>query len=118
MAVADSETNQEEEVHLARDVIDGDLRTWWHSDYLSEPEKPLPHFLDIFFGDEEHWISGIQYWPRQDQENGRIGKFEVYISEDGRSFGKATAAAGEWADTKEAKVWIPLCSPSLLCCHL
>lgn len=65
---------------------------------------PLPHHLDVFFNGEEHKITGIQVWPRQDHRNGRIGKFEVYISKDGKTFRGKPVASGEWPDTKDAKV--------------
>ena len=36
-------------------------------------------------------MSGIKYTPRQDKEQGRIGKYEIYVSSDGKEWGTPVA---------------------------
>jgi hypothetical protein len=91
------------EERLAQHAIDGDMRTSWHTNFLWAP-APLPHHLDVFFAGEQRIVFGIQVWPRPDQANGRIGKFEIYLSDDGSTFNSDPAAVGEWADSDAAKV--------------
>jgi alpha-glucosidase len=103
-AAADSERSEDGDQHPARHALDGKPDTWWHSDYMANPDPQLPHHLDVNFGGEQHTVTGIEMWPRFDHSNGRIGKYEVYVSVDGTSFGDTPVASGEWPDTKDAKV--------------
>jgi hypothetical protein len=89
--------------------LDGAPNTWWHTDYARQPHSPLPHHLDIFFGYDAHLVHGIVMLPRPDQQvNGRIGKYEIYVSNNGKDWGSQPVAVGEWPDTEVAKVWFPL----------
>jgi hypothetical protein len=93
-----------EDVRLANFTIDGNPNTWWHSNYIKAPTTPLPHHLDFNFGGAQHTVTGIVMWPRMDHVNGRIGKFEVYLSKNGSAFGAQPVAAGTWEDSLWDKV--------------
>jgi hypothetical protein len=108
-ADADSETDADGEANLATHAIDGDLDTYWHSDFKHKPNSPLPHRLDLFFGGAQHMVSGIVEMPRQFNGGGRIGKFEIYVSKDGINFTSTPVAAGEWPDARRTQVWFVYC---------
>ena len=72
---------------LARNAIDGDPRTHWHTRFGSDLAKP-PHELVIDLGGE-HTIRGFRYLARQDGGwNGAFAKCEFYVSRDGKQFGQ------------------------------
>lgn len=78
-ASADSEETIDE-VAPASQAIDGDIDTFWHSEW-GDYEAPLPHYLQIDLGAVEE-ITGFIYTPRQDgQENGLILSWEFYGSD-------------------------------------
>ena len=62
---------------------------------------PYPHEIQIALA-KETTVKGLKYTPRQDSSEGRIGKYEVYISHDGKEWGKALAS-GTFADSKEVQ---------------
>lgn len=83
-------------------VIDGDANTYWHTVLDGYYRAPYPHEIILSLS-REAAIKGIQYTPRQDKEEGRIAKYELYVSKDGKDWGKAVAtgtfAAGKAAQT-------------------
>ncbi len=73
-------------------VIDGDSATYWHTKYTAEDGKitshdECPHTITIDFG-KEMTLSGWHYKPRQDSGTGSILKYNIYASEDGKTFKK------------------------------
>ena len=64
---------------LAKNAIDGDARTHWHTRYGEElAEHPHEPVIDLGV---EHTIRGIRYLCRQDGGwNGAIARFELYVS--------------------------------------
>jgi hypothetical protein len=81
----------------ASNAFDGDPATIWHTQWSGGSPTP-PHELQISLGGL-YAISGLRYLPRQDnQDNGRIHQYEIYVSTDGASWGKAVAS-GTFADT-------------------
>jgi len=75
-------------------AIDDDPKTMWHSAWTPEPAK-LPHEIVIDL-QQAVVISGLRVLPRQDgNPNGRVAEFEVYVSQDGKSWGEAIAR-GTW----------------------
>ena len=66
-------------------VTDGDLNTFWHSQY-SPTSLPAPHFLIVDMG-EPTAIVAVTLTPRQDTDNGRARDYELYLSDDGCNFG-------------------------------
>jgi len=83
------------EAHLA---IDSDPATMWHTKW--SPSDPLPHHLIIDLGQARR-VFGLTYLPRQDQTNGRIAEFEVYVSDDANNWRRR--AAGTWPNSAERK---------------
>ncbi|MDH4389097.1 MAG: glycoside hydrolase family 2 TIM barrel-domain containing protein [Fimbriimonas sp.] len=70
----DSEEQGEGEIgHL----FDGDPMTFWHTNYSGGASKH-PHFVLIDLGSVVD-LTGFDYLPRQDQGNGRIGKYELRV---------------------------------------
>ena len=78
----------------AANVIDGDENTFWHTEwYNTEPD--YPHEIVIDLGGTFN-VSGLRYLPRQDgTENGMIADYEIYVSEDGSSWGNPVKT-GSW----------------------
>jgi hypothetical protein len=77
----------------AAKAIDGDQETIWHTAWEPQP-APMPHYLIVDLG-KERTVKGVIYTPRQDMANGRIGRYEVYLSKDGNAWGEAVAS-GTW----------------------
>ncbi len=70
-------------------VLDGSPETMWHTAW--EPKlEPYPHWIALHL-EKPVRIKGIGVLPRQDMTNGRIGKFAVYVSEDGKTWGRPVA---------------------------
>lgn len=67
-------------------AIDGKPDTLWHTEFkANKPEHP--HELIIDLGEIQRFAA-IAILPRQDNDSGRVGEFEVY----------ATNAKGEWGE--------------------
>jgi len=81
-------------------AIDGDPKTIWHTRYEPQADA-LPHHLVIDLG-KTAGVRGLVYVPRQDQANGRIARYAVYVSRDGKQWGRP-AAAGTWPNTGQTK---------------
>lgn len=76
----------------AAKIIDEDPGTWWQSE-----EGQVPTELIIDLG-EYHTISGITYLPIQERWiSGFISTYEIFISQDGKDFGKPVAT-GEFSN--------------------
>jgi arylsulfatase A-like enzyme len=72
---------------FARNAIDGDPTTWWHTRFSGNVARP-PHELVIDLG-SERTIRGFVYLARQDAGwNGAIKDIEFYISQSQDSFGE------------------------------
>jgi hypothetical protein len=78
--------------HQARNVLDGDPATFWHTPW-GDGAKPFPHELVIELARPVS-IRGVKLLPRQDMSNGRIKGYQIYVSLDGKQWGKP-AAEGE-----------------------
>jgi len=73
-------------------AIDGDPSTLWHTNW--EPMARPPHYLILDLKESVHLL-GMTYLPRQDMTNGGIARYEIYVSADGKEWGKPVAA-GTW----------------------
>jgi hypothetical protein len=68
-------------------AVDGKPDTFWHTQWEGD-NPPPPHEIIIELSTPAR-IKGITYLPRQDVEvNGTIKDYEVYLSDDGKDFGK------------------------------
>lgn len=70
----------------ARHAIDGDPGSFWHTKYGGKATPP-PHEITIDMG-KSYSLSGIRYTPRQDGDHGRIRDYALYLSQDGKTWGK------------------------------
>ncbi|MFB8306841.1 TIM-barrel domain-containing protein [Kitasatospora purpeofusca] len=81
----------------AANAIDGNPATIWHTKW-SGGAAPLPHEIQIDLG-ARYAVDGLGYLPRQDGGvNGRIGRYEVYVSDSATAWG-SPVATGSFADT-------------------
>jgi hypothetical protein len=71
-------------------VIDDNPNTIWHTSWQPTP-KAYPHEIRIELP-EPVTIKGLKYTPRQDMSNGWISKYQVFVSTDGKNWGKPCAA--------------------------
>jgi len=77
---------------LARNAIDGDPRSLWHSQW-AEGLKTHPHELVIDLG-KEYEIRGFRYLPRQDTGwNGTLKQCELYVGGSATDFGAPAVKA-------------------------
>ncbi|HVK23114.1 MAG TPA: discoidin domain-containing protein [Actinokineospora sp.] len=77
-------------------VLDGSTGTIWHSKWTA-PAAPLPHWITLDMKSSRS-VAGLSVTPRGDSGNGRVGRYEIAVSDDGTTFG-APVATGTWADT-------------------
>jgi hypothetical protein len=71
-------------------AFDGNPNTFWHTQWHRKSPRG-PHEIQIDLG-RVYSVSGFRYLPRQDASaNGRIAKYEFYVSTDGVNWGGAVA---------------------------
>lgn len=98
---ADSEETAGEDGKSAN-AVDGDPATIWHTQW-QDASPGCPHEIILQLS-EPAKIVGVSYLPRQDDgENGMIKDFEIYVSEDGKSF-STLAKKGTLEKSKDKKV--------------
>jgi len=73
----------------AKNAIDGDPDTYWHTNYSSTADK-YPHEIQVDTG-FARMVGGFSYTPRQVGVNGRVAKYEFYVSLDGKNWGEPVA---------------------------
>ena len=87
--------------YVAANVLDGNATTMWHTAFAGTI-PPLPHSITIDMHATQ-LVSALSYLPRQDTSmNGTIGRYAVYVSSDGTTWG-SPVATGTWADDRTAK---------------
>jgi hypothetical protein len=96
LTTADSEAP----LYEARNVIDGNPDTIWHTPW-GENAPAYPHEFRIELP-ESHKIKGFTYLPRQDMSNGWIDKYQVYVSTDGQNWGEP-AVTGNFEPNRNKK---------------
>ncbi len=79
--------------YAASNAIDNNPSTIWHTAW-GEDASPHPHHLVIDLQSAQS-IAGLTYLPRQDMSNGRIAKYAIYVSQDGKAWGEPIAT-GTW----------------------
>jgi beta-galactosidase len=78
--------SQESDEGPAKNAIDGDPETYWHTNYSTTQEK-YPHEIQIDTGSIRE-VGGFSYFPRQDGVNGRVAKYQFFLSLDGKEWGQ------------------------------
>ncbi len=73
----------------ASHATDNDPSTFWHTRYTPTVD-PSPHSLVVDFVSPT-LVSSVLLTPRQDMSNGRIRGYEIYLSDDGMTWGKSAA---------------------------
>jgi len=94
--------------YAAANVLDGNGTTIWHTAFTGTV-PPLPHSVTIDMQGMQ-LVSGLSYLPRQDGSlNGTIGRYAIYVSSDGSTWG-SPVASGTWANdrTPKAAVFSPV----------
>jgi beta-galactosidase len=66
-------------------VLDGKHNSYWHTQW-SGKAPAYPHEIVIDCS-EDMPITALTYLARQDNSNGRIGEYEIYVSVDGKNWG-------------------------------
>ncbi len=88
----------------ASHLVDGDVNTYWHTMYSVTVAK-YPHWVDFDAGDTKN-IKGFIYQPRQDNNNGNIRDYEVYVSQDGKNWGEPVHKGAFENNRKEKRVML------------
>jgi beta-galactosidase len=81
----------------ATQAIDGNPDTFWHTNWSSGVARH-PHFLLFDLGSSIE-LTGIEYLPRQEQSNGRVGKYEIRIGDVQDKL--ELVASGEFANSTQ-----------------
>jgi len=98
---ATASANSANQGYEAARAIDDNPKTMWHTAWQPTPAKH-PHHLTLDLG-QTVAVHGLTYLPRQDNSaNGRVARFAVYTSTDGKAWGKP-AAKGTWPNDKRLK---------------
>lgn len=94
LAAATSEEIDSED-GSAKNALDGNQATLWHTKWSTNPTPP-PHEFQIDLG-EAHEITGFLYLPRQDGGTGNIKQYQFYVSDSKDNWG-IPVATGIFAD--------------------
>jgi beta-galactosidase len=86
----------------ARYAIDGNTSTFWHTAWgNNEPQCPHTIVIDMA---KQYTVSAVTYLARQDgSQNGMVKGYEIYLSNDGSTWGTAVAT-GEFRNTTAQQV--------------
>ncbi|MCC8146148.1 MAG: discoidin domain-containing protein [Bacteroidales bacterium] len=70
----------------AKNLVDGDPNTIWHTMYSVTVAKH-PHWVDFDMGDVKT-IKGFTYLPRPEGGNGTVKDYTIHVSMDGKEWGE------------------------------
>ncbi|MEG1474879.1 MAG: discoidin domain-containing protein [Longicatena sp.] len=90
--------SSEEPQNKAKNAVDGNLETIWHTKWDGSDVLPQSITLNLSKAME---IDAFNYLPRQTGSNGIITKYILEVSEDGTSFTKVSE--GSWAQDATQK---------------
>lgn len=85
----------EHENFWAINAADNNPETYWHSNW-NPPEPALPHSLTIELK-QTLTARGFIYTPRKDGDNGRIAKYRIHASDNGKDW--KLVVEGNWENT-------------------
>jgi beta-galactosidase len=71
---------------FAKHAIDGDPSTFWHTSW-GEEEPPPPHHIILDLG-KPRSLHFLRYLPRQNSDHGWIKDYAIFLSKDGKNWGK------------------------------
>ena len=89
--------DSEHENNWAIYAIDNNPATLWHTNWNANGTPP-PHQLTIELK-EPLRVKGFSYLPRADCDHGRIAKYRIHASDDGRQW--RVLAEGTWPNTAD-----------------
>jgi len=89
----------EHENFWAINAADNNPDTYWHSNW-NPPEPALPHSLIIELK-QPLTARGFIYTPRKDCDHGRIARYRIHASEDGKNW--KTINEGVWENTDRSQ---------------
>jgi beta-galactosidase len=90
LSIAGCDSEQKPGEGPASNAVDGRNSTFWHSRWNPD-EAPYPHYIAVDVGEVAE-IGGITVQGRNDNNtNGNIKKYRVYVSTDGKSWNKPVA---------------------------
>jgi len=89
-------------------AFDGNPSTFWRTHWSSNIEPPPPHEIQIDLGGW-YLMSGFRYLPKPDpiDLNGRIARYEFYVSAGGDFWGEPVAIGTFTNDISEKEVSFP-----------
>lgn len=80
-------TNSEQPGNEAKNVLDGDSSTIWHTRW-GAIQPPHPHHLTLDLG-EVREVVGLRFLPRQDgTQSGQFRDVAIFVSDDGQNWGR------------------------------
>jgi VCBS repeat-containing protein len=80
-------------------AFDGDIATYWHSEWSNYEDPTFPYLIDIDLGGE-YDVNKLDYLPRINKVGeGVIGDYEILVSTDGITYSSVTT--GSWAATND-----------------
>lgn len=88
LSVYSFDSEQPGDANAAENVLDGNPTTIWHTSWSTDSVPP--HEI-VLKSDLPYRFTGLRYLPRQDGANGRIGQYEIYVSNDPNQWGSAVA---------------------------
>ena len=80
-------------------ALDGNSGTLWHTAWSGTARENC--WISIDMGEEKE-VSMFKYVPRAPQKNGNITGYEIYVSDDNKTWG-APVASGAWEDDGTVK---------------
>ena len=76
----------------AKNAIDGDPHSLWHTSFSGKKPAAHPHELLIDLG-QSRTLKGVRYLARQDTGwNGTVGEFEILVSDSATVAGRRVAS--------------------------
>jgi hypothetical protein len=91
------EASSSHDEYPAEQAVDGDPKTFWHSDWMTGDALPATFTLEL---PEPALLRGFRYTPRQDMNRGRIAEYSIEVSQDGQQW-LAWVNEGKFPDTAD-----------------